>query len=386
MSSHYNVLPIYHDHFRPGQNIFFVRKGNNLPSFNNLFFSPIFKKCALVVAIFFLVGYFIYQDIETQNIIPAAVESASASLSYRTASSSEESANTNAPSSQKIAIVTYFTKDNNAQNLKKRSFPNFKQYAEKFGYDVVDVLDDPVILSFYEKEFKPKYKSLHYLKFFAMSYMLPKYDWVMWADGDSLFLNQSIPLTTFTENTPFDAIFTVNPLIESPWARIINAGHYFLRNSPWTVTNFLPLAQKMALSCTDFFKETGLKIPAPLNEVFEICNQDTGEWWSEDQGVLQYLLDEAPTSFQCHVQRRGFRDFNSEYPWYGDGDLVLHFPGTTPNERLELMDLVLRNANFTTGVVDRAGPGLDELAPVFNERNVAGMYDEFYSFLNSPCK
>ena len=381
----YDILPIYYDNFKLRRNVFFVRKKTNFLSVKDVLSSPLFRKCALVILMFIILGYFIYQDVGLRYTAPITFRSAYDTLDYHDVSSKIPT-DSNAFRAPKIAIVTYYTPDDHTQMLKARSFPNFQQYAEKFGYDVIDALADPAILSFYEDEYKKDHTIIHYLKFFVLSFILPKYDWVMWADGDSLFLNQSIPLTTFISGHSFDAIFTVNPFFESVWSRIINSGHYFLRNSAWTRDILLPMAMKMSRSCTNFFKVTNFTIPAPFNGVFEVCDQTTGEWWSSDQGVLQYLLDEAPESFQCHIQRRGFRDFNSEFPWYEDGDFVLHFPGTASKERLELMDLVLKNANFSTGIIDRTGPESERLNTEFNDRNVAGMYDSFYSFLNHPCR
>ena len=49
------------------------------------------------------------------------------------------------------------------------------------------------------------------------------------------------------------------------------------------------------------------------------------------------------------------RDMNSQYPWFDDGDLIVHFPGMSNVRRLELMDAFLQNQNvkFDTGTRQR---------------------------------
>ena len=36
-----------------------------------------------------------------------------------------------------------------------------------------------------------------------------------------------------------------------------------------------------------------------------------------------------------------FAAFNSDYPWYRNGDLIVHFPGKGGEERADLMKRVL---------------------------------------------
>lgn len=287
----------------------------------------------------------------------------------------------------KIAIVTYYTPDKNSQAMKALSFPNFKQYAARYGYDAIDALEEPEIMSVYQSKLKIAPAAAYHLKYDALSFILPRYDWVMWADGDSLFLNQSTPLSLFLKDNPFDAIITVNPKSnDSTWSGILNSGHYFIRNSEWALKTFLPMAQKMGISCKSFFNDLGLPIPPQLNGVFELCNPQTDRWWTDDQGSFQWLLDNMPASFQCHIQRRGFRDFNSEYPWFEDGDFVLHFPGLPAENKLNKLSLVLGRADFNTGIINRTELSPYLFAAAKNSRNAAGMYDEFYSFLNKPCQ
>jgi hypothetical protein len=45
------------------------------------------------------------------------------------------------------------------------------------------------------------------------------------------------------------------------------------------------------------------------------------------------------------------KDMNSEYPWFTDGDLILHLPGKSNDFRNKVFNLVEKNTDFDTGTV-----------------------------------
>jgi len=40
------------------------------------------------------------------------------------------------------------------------------------------------------------------------------------------------------------------------------------------------------------------------------------------------------------------KDMNSEYPWFTDGDLILHLPGKSNDFRNKVFNLVEKNTDF----------------------------------------
>ena len=96
---------------------------------------------------------------------------------------------------------------------------------------------------------------------------------------------------------------------------------------------------------------------------------------------MEVLAQQGP-SWQAHVQYVGFRDFDSHFPFWGPGDLVVHLPGLTADERTTLFGLLLEMLDPVTGQV-RAGQAdrlaASRVAPVFNRDHVPNMD---YSALN----
>lgn len=71
--------------------------------------------------------------------------------------------------------------------------------------------------------------------------------------------------------------------------------------------------------------------------------------WGE-QGALMDLLEIMP-DWKKHVEYVGFREFNSQFPWWGPGDMVFHVPGRSAKERMRLFAELIVAANFTDGTV-----------------------------------
>lgn len=85
-------------------------------------------------------------------------------------------------------------------------------------------------------------------------------------------------------------------------------------------------------------------------------------------------------AWKKHVEYVGFREFNSQFPWWGPGDLVFHLPGRTNKERIRLFAEIIVAANFTDGTV----PNMHRvLEPEPNPDHLLGMD---YSQLNTKEK
>ena len=125
--------------------------------------------------------------------------------------------------------------------------------------------------------------------------------------------------------------------------------------------------------------------PPVLNNWIHLCGEDGGYWLS-DQGILQWFIMYKGQEERCHMKFVGFRDFNSEFPWYEEGDFIVHFPGRSLAERQKLVPLFLRNVNKDTGLLNPASSDdLSVIQPVHNPSNAKNMYDQYYAPMNMPC-
>ena len=66
------------------------------------------------------------------------------------------------------------------------------------------------------------------------------------------------------------------------------------------------------------------------------------------------------------VQYVGFREFNSIFPFWAPGDLVLHFPGTTTRQREWALKAI------RAAIDPRNGELLRALPPILNPREAKG--------------
>ena len=279
---------------------------------------------------------------------------------------------------KKIAIVTFYTRDDWGQRLKRLTFHNFQAYAKQHDYMAIDALDN---IELQQKfiELKKKGLASHHFKVIALRYFLPNFDWVMWADGDSIFLNFGLDLIEYCD-TDYDVILSVGAPNTQHWKQIVNAGHYLIRNTEWSL-QFLKQVDFMARrNCQEFINPD----ESVLNGWLKMCGEDGGYWLS-DQGILQILIQwgDRLGFDQCHIKLTGFRDFNSEFPWYEDGDLVVHFPGRRIDNREELIGDFYMYTDFEKGIVDRTRTKI--LNTEYSHWQLRNMTDAFKVW-NHPCR
>lgn len=96
-----------------------------------------------------------------------------------------------------------------------------------------------------------------------------------------------------------------------------------------------------------------------------------------DQGALMQVLMKYPPMLS-HVHLTGFRDFGSLFPWYGEGDLVVHLSGMKSEERIKILRTLLVSVNFDDGTFTRALP--PSVEPQLNVDHVRGLD---YSSINN---
>ena len=89
--------------------------------------------------------------------------------------------------SAKVAIVSMF-KDG-AAALKARTMENKRDYAARHGYDFIDAYEDPALRP--ELDNPANNRDVFFLKFRLLRHYLDRYDYLLWLDGDTLFLNHS---------------------------------------------------------------------------------------------------------------------------------------------------------------------------------------------------
>ena len=157
-------------------------------------------------------------------------------------------------------------------------------------------------------------------------------DWLMWQDSDSLVVTPTIPLDVFLPPNDMAEAENVH-LIATKDDMGFNAGAFFLRVSPWSV-RLLTTCLAVAVTASPF--------------------EDLG--WSYDQSAMATLLDEdeefksgvvwQPRSWYNAYGTKDVYASSSADTTEMDDDsegfrgkvLNMHFPGTSDNGRIPLMD------------------------------------------------
>lgn len=285
------------------------------------------------------------------------------------------------PPRPRIAIVTFYTRDEYGKQLKQLTFGNFKAYALFHGYEAIDALEDPVMQEAFKDMQEKDGLIHHFFKAIALKHYLPRFDWIMWADGDSIFLNFSkkIDGSDGVIDDNYSVILSTGSPNSGRWPQVINAGHYLVKNCQFTFDYLDKVLEMSKNDCHKYLQH----VPngdATLNGHLKICNDD-GSYWLDDQGVMQILLSWQPQDYKCHFKQTCFRDFNSEFPWYEPGDLVVHFPGRSLDFRTSVIQLFHKHANFADGSVPR---DVGRIQPKFSHWQLRNMSKEFSQW-NVPC-
>eukprot|EP00053_Salpingoeca_punica_P005000 m.52147 g.52147 ORF g.52147 m.52147 type:complete len:395 (-) comp13045_c0_seq1:568-1752(-) len=263
----------------------------------------------------------------------------------------------------RIAIISLFAGSH--ASFADYARKNKMQYAARHGYDFIDVGEEAFMAALGAEA--PEDMLFH--KIPALLHYLPLYDWVFWSDADALFVNQSIPLEWFID-VRADVIFPAGPPSNKRYSGFINSGHFLIRDSEWT-TEFLQATWNLKSAPCDI----AVNKSALLNGWWNVCLKSGRCCEMGEQSAFMILLADNP-AWLPHVKYVGFRDFNSLYPYYGEGDLVVHFAGIPNQERLQLMKTFV--AAIESGVDPLPIP--DAMQPQFNRDHVVGID---YSALNT---
>lgn len=255
-----------------------------------------------------------------------------------------------------IAIVTHYSSDNYGQELRRATWSNKKKYAEAHGYDIYDAEANSKIKAKIDAA-KDNMKNRYYFKYIALHEVLAggdatnnkRYDWVIWQDADAIFLNYGKRFEDVIDER-FDIIVTAGPPNNPTWKNIVDAGSFLVKNSDFGTTFLEDVLQMSQNHCGGFVIEHP-EAGNALNGWLHVCNSD-GEYWLSDQGIIIALYMYKPEGYRCHFKKTWFRAFSSQFPWYGPGDLVVHFPGRSVEDRRKLIKAFGKFTNFHNGVVE----------------------------------
>lgn len=254
-----------------------------------------------------------------------------------------------------IAIITYYSPDAFGSDLRKLIWSNKQQYAAFRGYDVHDISALPVVADRIAGQ-KDRMHNFFYYKYAAALAMLNgeaggrHYDYVLWSDPDALFLNYSKRLEDIIDER-FDVLVTTAPPDHPQWGLIVNTGAFIVKNSAFGRAFLEDVLEMSQRHCGEFLLENPAA-GSPVNGWLQVCNADGGYWLS-DQGIVQALLSFAKPEYRCHIKKTWFRAFNSEFPWFGEGDLAVHFPGRSLDDKKRLIKAFLKFTDTGTGRVHR---------------------------------
>lgn len=145
---------------------------------------------------------------------------------------------------------------------------------------------------------------------------LPKYDWIVWIDGDAMITNNKIKLESFLSTNKDLIIARFPDSIEFPGH--LNSGIMFIKNSK---------------AMKDFF-----------SDISNSSEYNFHPWW-EQAAIINYYRNH-PKDFEIHVECVHPRKLNSMPPCntafptctWEEGDFILHTAGVGISRRKEIFE------------------------------------------------
>uniref|UniRef100_A0A7S2WUX7 Nucleotide-diphospho-sugar transferase domain-containing protein n=1 Tax=Rhizochromulina marina TaxID=1034831 RepID=A0A7S2WUX7_9STRA len=117
----------------------------------------------------------------------------------------------------RFGILLLFDDGMWSSQLSQDSLENKRQYAQRHGYDLVVARGKDIDRS----------RPAAWSKFKAMRKHLPRYDYLLYTDADTIVMNQEVKLESLVGDGSADVIITED------WNGV-NTGVFMLRNSTWT--------------------------------------------------------------------------------------------------------------------------------------------------------
>ncbi len=256
----------------------------------------------------------------------------------------------------KILILTYYANDTYGNEIRQLTWANKQKYANSHGYDIIDAGMVPEFVSKINDE-KSKMHNYFFYKYLTMLEVFKgslgnnkSYDYIFWADPDALFLNHSKRIEDIIDER-YDVIVTTGPPSHPQWGLVVNTGAFIVKNSELGKL-FLGDVVFMSQNHCGEFLVTYPAASEALNGWLQVCNAD-GAYWLSDAGMVQALLSFTEAEYKCFIKKTWMRAFNSEFPWYGEGDLAVHFPGRGINDKKKLLRAFLQFTNFKNGTLKK---------------------------------
>lgn len=259
----------------------------------------------------------------------------------------------------KIAILTYYSNDRYGNELRQLTWTNKQKYAADHGYDVFDINSIPSMAARLVEE-REKMHNFFFYKYLAIAEAFKglmsskRYDYVVWSDPDAIYLNYSKRYEDIIDER-FDVIVTTGPPNHPQWGLVVNTGGFIVKNSEFGARFLEEVLYMSQNHCGEFLLENP-EAGSPLNGWLQVCGAD-GAYWLSDQGIIQALFSFKKSDYKCHIKKTWMRAFNSEFPWYGQGDLAVHFPGRGLEEKKKLIKAFVHHLDVSTGKLRK---GVDE--------------------------
>ena len=192
--------------------------------------------------------------------------------------------------------VCYMSIGENYKDATKYSYINIQLYCKKYNYTFIE--DDSV----YDDS-----RPIAWSKILLILKYLPEYDYIIWIDADILIMNNQITLESFIEKyKEFDIICGSCP-------RMANTGFLFIKNSDFS---------------NQFLKDVFYNVYDPESDP----NERYMNW---EQGSFINLYDKNHLESQSKIKVTKYRELNSYWRQYNDGDFTIHGAGIRDLEELK---------------------------------------------------
>ncbi|CRX39019.1 DUF273 domain-containing protein [Estrella lausannensis] len=178
-------------------------------------------------------------------------------------------------------------------------------YCQKHGYDFIIGSEKLYECDGHPAPNKEKL-SIHWMKVPMLARFLSDYDWVIWTDADSIFLNPDITLESYLDDS-YDILFGTHHLT----CQSLNTGHIFVKCNQWS---------------RDF-----------LNEWWTYSEEyQEGTWDLEN---LTMMLQTKSRDYLNHIKRLPTKVTDLSADEYEPGDFIVHFYAYHGKELYEIFQI-----------------------------------------------
>lgn len=279
----------------------------------------------------------------------------------------------------RLAIVTRFP-----EGEPQLTRTNFESYCARHNYDLIVLNDFDNVSQSYRDTIGFASRPYAFIKKIMMAPSMTNhklYDWIMWADWDTIFVNQKVNLERIIDKRYSFILPSQSPEIADA---VPSLSHFMVRNNKDGLQILNDLDKLASEHCGQFI----LKYPGAataLNGWLHICNSD-GTFWNGDQGLLLAVLTFTSPDYRCRFKRIAHRIMDSQFPSYSEQDLAISFPDHTTVHKQKLIRLFLDNVDCKSGRRWRRQSFPNQLDPVDpglgDWRALEAIYE---ANLNVPC-